>query len=341
MEDGLNIAALIAMGFLPVLEMLLRTCCNSGIRGSVNYVQHLTLWVAFLGAMMAAREGRHLNLSAGSVSLLPHRAQQVASIVAAMAATTVTSGLFWASVQFVRSEMASPASIAGWLPIWVVELILPIAFASITLRFVVQAKGRMARAVVCLGVLLAGVIGFLLFPWAPYLYWPGLIGLVFAALLGAPIFTVLGGAALLLFFVDDVPVAAIPVETYRIVVSPSLPTIPLFTLTGYLLAEGDASQRLVRLFRALFGWMPGGLAIVATLVCAFFTTFTGASGVTILALGGLLLPVLLQNGYRERFTVGAERAIVQGVGFLGVEVFLEKPLPASVAVNDAFSHGTN
>jgi tripartite ATP-independent transporter DctM subunit len=94
------------------------------------------------------------------------------------------------------------------------------------------------------------------------------------------------------------------VETYRIIVSPGIPTIPLFTLTGNLLAEGKASQRLVRLFRALFGWMPGGLAIAATLVCAFFTTFTGASGVTILALGALLLPVLLQGGYPDRFSVG-------------------------------------
>ena len=123
-------------------------------------------------------------------------------------------------------------------------------------------------------------------------------------MLGAPIFVVLGGTALLLFFADGIPVASIPVETYRIVVSPSIPAIPLFTLTGYILAEGGASRRLVRLFRALFGWMPGGLAIVTTLVCAFFTTFTGASGVTILALGGLMLPVLLRSGYRERFSVG-------------------------------------
>jgi len=109
---------------------------------------------------------------------------------------------------------------------------------------------------------------------------------------------------LILFFADDVPVAAIPVEAYRIVTSPTIPAIPLFTLTGFLLAEGRASERLVRLFRALFGWMPGGMAIVTTLVCAFFATFTGASGVTILALGGLLLPVLLRSGYRDRFSIG-------------------------------------
>jgi tripartite ATP-independent transporter DctM subunit len=101
-----------------------------------------------------------------------------------------------------------------------------------------------------------------------------------------------------------VPVAAVPAETLRIVVSPSIPAIPLFTLAGYLMAEGGAGDRLVRLFRALFGWLPGGLPIVATLVCAFFTTFTGASGATILALGGLLLPVLVASKYSERFSLG-------------------------------------
>jgi tripartite ATP-independent transporter DctM subunit len=96
----------------------------------------------------------------------------------------------------------------------------------------------------------------------------------------------------------------VPAEAYRLVVSPTLPTIPLFTLAGYLLAESGAPSRLIRLFRALFGWLPGGTAVVAALICAFFTTFTGGSGVTILALGGLLLPALLEDRYPERFSLG-------------------------------------
>src|SRR3989454_11438188 len=106
-----------------------------------------------------------------------------------------------------------------------------------------------------------------------------------------------GGAALILFWGEEVPIASIPVETYRLVVSPTLPTIPLFTLAGYFLAEGGASKRLVRVFQALAGWVRGGPAIATVLVCAFFTSFTGASGVTILALGGLLLPGLLAARY--------------------------------------------
>ena len=134
--------------------------------------------------------------------------------------------------------------------------------------------------------------------------WAAWALLLAAVAFGAPIFVLLGGAALILFRTSGVTIAAIPAETYRIVASPIFPTIPIFTAVGILLSEGRTSERLVRLFRALFGPVPGGAAVAATLLCTFFTTFTGASGVTILALGGLLLPVLLKSGYPERFSVG-------------------------------------
>jgi len=302
-EDSLTATALLAMGILPVLELALRTFFNTGIPGSSGYVQHLTLWVGFLGAMVASRQHSHLTLSTG-VGFLPRHLQRAAAAFAAAVSTAVASGLFWASLQFVRAEAESPSRIAGLLPIWTVELILPIAFAMIALRFIAQAGGWRARGLALLGIPAAWATGFLLAPDAPRLLWPAIASLIVTAILGAPVFVVLGGTALLLFVAEGVRVASIPVETYRIIVSPSIPTIPLFTLAGYILAEGRGSQRLVRLFRALFGWMPGGLPIAATLVCGFFTTFTGASGVTILALGGLLLPVLLQSGYLERFSVG-------------------------------------
>jgi tripartite ATP-independent transporter DctM subunit len=128
------------------------------------------------------------------------------------------------------------------------------------------------------------------------------------------VFTALGGAALILFWGEGVPIASIPVETYRLTVSPTLPTIPLFTLAGYFFAEGGASKRLVRVFQALAGWVRGGPAIATALVCAFFTSFTGASGVTILALGGLLMPVLRYAGYSERSSLG----LLTACGSLGL-----------------------
>ncbi len=303
-EAGLIIATLLALGLLPILEWLLRTCCQRGIPGATGYVQHLTLWIGCLGAMAAARQGRHLTFSTEMLFLPPGWQGKRAAALAALAATTVTSGLCWASLRFVRSEMAAPVRLAGWLPLWVVDLILPVAFAGITLQGVRRAGSGRARVLACLGLPGAVALGFCLAPYAPLLRWPGLVGLGLAAVLGTPIFVILGGTALWLLFTEGVPVAALTVETYRMLTSATLPTIPLFTLAGYLLAEGGASQRLVRLFHALFGWLPGGLAVAATLVCAFFTTFTGASGVTILALGGVLLPILLRNGYPERFAIG-------------------------------------
>ncbi|UCH72742.1 MAG: TRAP transporter large permease subunit [Rhodospirillales bacterium] len=303
LESAVAAAAILAMAVLPVAELALRPF-GASIPGSHGFVQHLTLWVAFVGAMVAARERRHLTLSTG-LKILPDPLSRRADMFAVAATTAVSAGLCWASLQFVRAELEFPMGGHGmWVPVWLLESIMPLAFAVMTLRFILQAEGRGGKLAGLAGPPLAAVIGLWLVPAVPGLALP-LVGLLLlAAVLGAPIFVVIGGAALVLFVGAEVPIAAVPVETYRIVVSPSIPAIPLFTLAGYLLAEGRAGDRLVHLFRALFGWLPGGLPIVTTLVCAFFTTFTGASGATILALGGLLLPVLVRNMYGERFSLG-------------------------------------
>src|SRR5262249_51617978 len=133
---------------------------------------------------------------------------------------------------------------------------------------------------------------------------PVWVAIVVAAVAGTPLFAILGGAAALLFMHDGVTPATVLIETYSLSVSPTLPAIPLFTLAGFLLAEGHASERLLRVVRAGFGWIPGGTAVVCAVLCSFFTVFTGGSGVTILALGGVLFPALLKDGYRERFALG-------------------------------------
>ena len=129
-----------------------------------------------------------------------------------------------------------------------------------------------------------------------------LVGISFLS--GAPVFVVMGAVAMVLFWHDGTPIAAVPAETFRLVSSATLPAIPLLTIAGYVLAEGGAAKRLVKAYKGFFGWMPGGVAIMATVVCAVFTTFTGGSGVTILALGGLLLPMLKEEGYPEGFSMG-------------------------------------
>ncbi len=128
--------------------------------------------------------------------------------------------------------------------------------------------------------------------------------LILLAVLGAPLFAVIAAGALLGFARSGIDPMVVAMEIYRIAETPVLIAIPLFTFAGYLLGESDAPRRLVRVTNALFGWMPGGLAVVALAACALFTAFTGASGVTIVALGALLFPALRDAGYEERFNLG-------------------------------------
>ncbi len=138
--------------------------------------------------------------------------------------------------------------------------------------------------------------------------------LVLMALLGAPLFAILIAAAMTGFFVSGIDLSVMAIELYRIADTPILVALPLFTFAGYLLGKSNTSRRLVGLTQAFLGWMPGGLAIVAFVVCALFTAFTGASGVTIVAMGALLYPALKQDGYSENFSLG----LVTTSGSLGL-----------------------
>ena len=169
---------------------------------------------------------------------------------------------------------------------------------------------------------------------------PAIVVIAVAALLGAPIFAVIGGAALFLLIGRGVPAAAVAVDHYSLVVNPSLPAIPMFTLAGYLLAESKAPQRLIEVFDAIFGRLRGGAALVTVLACTFFTSFTGASGVTVLALGGLALPLLRASGYTEMRALG----LVTAAGLPGTLLLPALPLIlyaiiAGVAIEDMFIAG--
>jgi len=130
------------------------------------------------------------------------------------------------------------------------------------------------------------------------------IVILLCALLGTPLFVIIGALALLFFYSVGIDTSAVVVEMYRMASSPTLLAIPLFTFTGFVLAKSNTSKRLINLSGALFGWLPGGLAVVALVTCAFFTAFTGASGVTIIALGGLLYPMLVSEKYPKKFSLG-------------------------------------
>jgi TRAP transporter, DctM subunit len=301
-----------ALVLLPIAEIVLRKVAGVGISGSGALVQHLTLIVSMLGAAMAARDGRLLSLA--TTTWFKGRVRTVAAIASAAVAASVTVFLAAGSFQFALTERGG-AILAYGVRVWVVQLILPIGFAAIALRLIWRSSercsGRVAAAVITM--LSCGVLWKLPIS-AEHFATPAILILLTAAVLGAPIFVILGGMALILFWRADIPIAAVAVGHYGLVVNPSIPAIPLFTLAGFLLAEGGASKRLVAVFTALFSRVRGGPAIVTALACAFFTSFTGGSGVTILALGGLLLPVLAGAGYSKRDSLG----LITGAGSLGL-----------------------
>ncbi len=164
--------------------------------------------------------------------------------------------------------------------------------------------------------------------------------LLLLALLGAPLFVIIATSAMLGFSASEIPLSVVPIEIFGIAEMPILLAIPLFTFAGYVLSESQAPIRLVRLTGALLGWLPGGLAIVSIAACAFFTAFTGASGVTIIALGALLYPALHEAGYNERFNLG----LVTSAGSLGLLFAPSLPLilygvVAEVSIDDLFLAG--
>lgn len=313
LEDVLAAAVLAAIALFPVADLVARELFGGGISGSISAVQHLTLWITFIGAAIAARHDRLLALS--TAEFLSGRGQAWAKRLTGFLAVAIGATLIAASVQLVRFDAGYGDTIAWGIPVWIVSLIMPVVFALMTWRLLnAAATDWRQRILVGGGVAVPLVLYLLPASQTEDLLLPGIGVLIVATALGLPIAIAIGGAAALLFFLEGTPIAAVPGEAYRMATSPMLPAIPLFTLAGYILAAGGSSQRLLALFSALVGWLPGGLAIVVTLLLAFFTPLTGASGITILAMGGLLLPMLMRARYPDEHALG----LVTVSGSIGV-----------------------
>jgi len=300
---------------LPLAGALMRSLFRTGISGGDAIVQHLVLIVGMLGAAMAARQGRLIALSNLEERLLHGRVQAASRVFTATVSCCISLLLGLAALQFVQSEREFPAILAYGVPAWWIELVLPLGFFTIAVRVawgsVSAWQFRMLTLLLACGAAAVYIVSPL--PHAQMM-WIALGALAIASVLGIPAFATLGGAALILFWSIGQPIASIPVGHYSLVTNPTLPTLPLFTLAGFVIAEGNAPTRLIEVFRALFGRVAGGPVIVTVLVCAFFTSFTGASGVTILALGGLLMPMLLTGGLKEKDALG----LITGSGSLGL-----------------------
>ncbi|HVP17540.1 MAG TPA: TRAP transporter large permease subunit, partial [Spirochaetia bacterium] len=324
-EDLLSVVLISLMTILSLLPVLTRLLSVPDIRGSTDYIRHLVLWIAFAGGAITSREGRHLALSFAYDALGGETKIWVKALTSFVDVFFLTI-LVLSSLSFSLLGFDS-TSLVGAIPTWILSLIMPLGFLVMLMRCIRSASGRVAlRWVAALGILpgiafglgplssilsSAGAFGqamaaaqIALSPVLNAFFLPLVVLLVASTVLGSPIFILLGGLAVLFFFHSGGQLETVPNEGYVMLAGPLIPAIPLFTLAGFIISESKAGERLVRLFRSVLGWLPGGATIMSVLICAFLTTFTGASGVTILAAGGLLFYILTQDGYSTRFSTG-------------------------------------
>jgi tripartite ATP-independent transporter DctM subunit len=311
--EGLLIAAFLVLALLPMIDLVGRPLGRFHIPGSASYIQLLTFFLTFLGGLAATASGEHLQLST-AILLGDGKLRRAGDFLANTAAATVSAVLAYAAVRVVLADRMLGARLPFGVPEWLGEVVMPVALGVMAVLYFTKSwgswRGRLGALAVALGVFALGLAPEL----GRHAVWPCAVLLVAATLVGSPVFVAMGGLAALFFFRDGTPVSAVTAEIYRLIASPTLPAIPLLTACGYVLAESHAAVRLVRFFRALVGWMPGGVAVLVAAVCAVFTAFTGGSGVTIIALGGLVYPILREDGYPEGFSLG----LVTAAGSLGL-----------------------
>jgi tripartite ATP-independent transporter DctM subunit len=313
LEEGLLVLGLAVLAFIPLADALGRPLGGIYVKGGAAWVQQLTLWLAFVGGLVATREGKHLTLSTAELFAEGGPVRRVGRILAAALSAGACALLAWSSLALVAANREEGKVLPGGLPEWVSECVIPACLALMALRFALHAGGARRRLAAFLAIPLAFAPALL--PGSgPSLLLPLVVLVLLGLVLGAPVFVCMAALALAFFFRDGTPIVAVTAEVYRLISSPTLPAIPLLTACGYVLAESGASHRLLRFFRALLGWMPGGLAVIVTAVCALFTTMTGGSGVTIIAVGGLVYPMLREDGYPPGFSLG----LVTAAGSLGL-----------------------
>jgi TRAP-type C4-dicarboxylate transport system permease large subunit/TRAP-type C4-dicarboxylate transport system permease small subunit len=324
-ENAAADLSLYLLVLVPIVEVLARTFFTSSLPNSNEYTQHLVMVVTFLAGAVTSRRGQHLALALK----LPFREPlgRIVRTAVAIFGAGLGFALAWSSLGFVLLGFESGQKI-GLFPLRIVVSVMVLGYVLIAVRFVtglekgspkvlgillamVLGSGLASSSVVRVCTVVLGhspavlaVLGKSVTAFVAKAATPLIFALIVSALFNMPLFAVLGGCAYLLFARQSLPLEIVPNKAYAMLTGFSIAAIPLFTLTGFLLSESRAGERLVRLFKAFFAWFPGGMAVMAILVCAFFTTFTGASGVTIVALGGLLFIILTGAGYSRRFTIG-------------------------------------
>ena len=320
-EKGICIVALVALVLLAASESIARLF-GASVPASNTLMIHTLLLLGLFSGMFTAKTGEHLSIVLVQF-IRNEKAKKIIAVITGSIAVFISTIVCWSSVSFLK--IAIQPERVGFIPNMVFAAAMPLAYGVMALRFALRVPGRgrvFSFAALALGtaaafpVIIKLIWGFdasdsvnemvYLFGDALYAFrLPLILLMIAAALMGSPLFTVIAGIALVIIQSAGGEAEAVNNSIFSALTDSNIIAIPLFTLTGFLLSESRAGQRLVHSFRSLFSWLPGGMIIATVIICAFFTSFTGASGVTILALGGILFTVLSeQSAYPERFSIG-------------------------------------
>ena len=360
-EDRASELILLALALIPCVQMVIRSVFSADIPGYDLFIRHLTLWTALIAGMICTRENQHICLGFEE-NLKKGRFKNFIEASVNITGSAVSIATAAAAVSFSIIGFDSDQKI-GFLSLNIISAIIALSFAVTGIRFITadkKADRKQLISGILIGLLLAlpTIINLMyLTPVLPpiwledfltgyYIFFESadlfiVLFLVVLTVFGLPMFILLGGAAYILFAGTWSVPEVIPNEIYNLLTGSAIPAIPLFTFTGFILSEGKSGERLVDFFRAFIGKLPGGLSIMAVIVCAFFTTFTGASGVTILALGGLLSYIMMNsNEYSEKFTKG----FITSAGSIGLLFPPSLPIimysiQAKISIMDMFLGG--
>ena len=294
--DWLCLSLFFILISFPIFQILARYINFFSIPASQEIVQHMTLWIGFIGAVIAARSNKLLSVVREPV----FKSMKKVSLSQFFVHIFSLSVVFVLSVSYLKMIQIGfqyPDYIAPFIPSWFAQSIIPVGLILIWYQMILTCSSDFR-----------------------YRLFVSIFSIILVAF-GLPIFILLASLAIFFFLSEPTEwatnydlISTISDSAYRIVVSPTLAAIPIFTLAGYILAESNISDRLIKFFKSSLGWLPGSTVLIVVILCAFFTALTGGSGVTILALGAILYPILVHDGYSKRFSLG----IITTAGSLGL-----------------------
>ncbi|NCW86625.1 MAG: TRAP transporter large permease subunit, partial [Oxalobacteraceae bacterium] len=325
------VVALCFMLLIPAIELTARPFLGGFISNAALLTQHLGLVLSLMGAIAAFPAG-HLSTLTGSRSMFDGTvAPKLAAghhVLALLFAGFCALLLCTASLDLVMSEREASQALAYGIDVWMVQVVMPLGYALIALALVKAAIYKVRGAALRFGLSVS--VGLIVFAAASGLFGSiqsidlsvFLVAAIFIATGGAPIFAVIGMITIGLFISVSQPLASIPLSQYAMTVNPSLPALPLYTLAGLLFAKSTAARRLSELISFIGGGGWRASVAASAVLCSAFTALTGGSGVTLLALGGILLPMLRSRGYPEQRGIG----LITSASALGVLLAPSVPL---------------